>query len=108
MSSKEELPTEFKPGWKFSSQYTMDKTKKRLDAALSLYKKNYNNGPPKKSEENKSKHFVYIRSERKDPKEHRHKLAPVIEGPFEADKLKATKSLSKKRIKLSKEYYNQL
>ena len=46
------------------------------------YKRNYDNRLRKQSEKIQEDDYVYLRVERRDEREHRHKLAAVAEGPY--------------------------
>lgn len=59
----------------------MKKTIERLKKAQSRYKSTYDTHLRKHAEVNKVDDYLYLRIERSDPNEHRHKLAPVAKGP---------------------------
>ena len=86
MPTNEEPQGDFKKKWKHWLQDTMSKTKEQLQKAQARYKKNYDKRLRKQSEVIREDDYVYLRVERKNPKDHRHKLAPVVEGPFRVTK----------------------
>ena len=85
--SREEPTGNFKRKWKHWLVDTMKKTKERLDKAKARYEKNYDARLRNQSEVIHEDDYVFLRVERKNPKDHRHKLAPVAEGPFQVTKV---------------------
>ena len=68
---------------------TLRETGDRLRKTQERYKKNYDQRLRKQSEIIKEDDFVYLRVERRDENETRHKLAAVAEGPYKV--LEATR-----------------
>ena len=86
MPTTEEPRGDFKQKWKHWLQDTMLKTKERLTKAQARYKKNFDARLRKQRENITVDDYVYLRVERKDPTEHRHKLAAIAEGPYRVTK----------------------
>ena len=84
--SKVTRPKAFKEKWKRWLQDTLSNAKKRLDSAQARAKRNYDRRLRKQKETIQEGDFVYLRVERKNAADHRHKLAPVAEGPFRVTK----------------------
>jgi len=82
MPTKEEPQGDFKRKWKHWLQETMHRTRTRLLKSQERYKRNYDSRLRKQVEVVKQGDYVFLRVERKNPKDHRHKLAPIAEGPF--------------------------
>lgn len=74
MHSREQQKGELKRRWKHWIQDTLKKTKDRLEKVQVRYKKKY--------DAIHEDDYVHLRVERKNPKEHRHKLAPIAEGRY--------------------------
>ena len=60
-------------------------TKAHLAKAQARYKRNYDARLRRENTVIKSDDWVYIRVERRDAKEHRHKLSAVAEDPYRVD-----------------------
>ncbi len=71
-----------KQHWKQWLQKALTETRERLRKAQERYKKNYDERLRRQSETIKPEDFIYLRVERRDENETRHKLAAVAEGPF--------------------------
>ena len=80
--TKEEPQDDFKREWKHWLQETMNRTRTRLIKSQERYKRNYDSRLRKQVEVVKQGDYVFLQVERKNPKYHRHKLAPIAEGPF--------------------------
>lgn len=65
----------------------MVKTKELLTKAQARYKKNDDFRLLKQCEVIHLDDYVYLRVERKDPNEHRHKLPPIAKGPWKVIKV---------------------
>ena len=83
---REDKHPDFKRKWKHWLQETMHRTKKRLAQAQARYKRDYDRRLRRQDETIQAGDHVYLRVERKNAKDHRHKLAPVAEGPYRVSK----------------------
>jgi len=72
----------FKAKWKTWLQKAIAETKDKLIAAQQRYKRNYDKKLRRNSETIEADDFVFLRVERRDPNETRHKLAPIADGPY--------------------------
>ncbi len=88
--SIERTPAEAKSQWKAWLGKALSEAKGRLERAQARYKKNYDARLRRQSERIKKNDYVYVRVERRDEKEHRHKLAAVAEGPYRVIETKDT------------------
>ena len=75
-------PQEARIKWKEWLEKALSGAKNRLMKAQQRYKRNYDARLRKQNETIKKNDHVYLRVERRDENEHRHKLAAVAEGPF--------------------------
>lgn len=80
----------------------MKKTKEQLDKPQVRYKKNYDSRLRMQSEVINVDDYVYPRVERKNPKDHRHKLALVEEGPSKVVNVDDNTVVIERRTCLSK------
>ena len=83
---KEEPRGDFKKQWKHWLVDTMAKTRERLTKAQARYKKSYDARLRIQRENINVGDHVYLRVERRNPDEHRQKLAPIAEGPYKVNK----------------------
>lgn len=89
-------------------KYTMKNKNERLDKAQARYKKNYDERLRKQSEVIHGGDFLYLKVEQKNPKDHRHKLAQTIEGPYKVNEVdNNTVFLLKRRSGPSKKYHGR-
>ena len=75
-------PLDFKHKWKKWLTKVIPETQQKLQKAQERYKKNFDKRIRKTTETIKPGDQIFLRIERKDEKETRHKLAPIAEGPF--------------------------
>lgn len=96
MTSREEPKGHVRSMWKNWLQDTLKKAKDLLDKDQARYKKNYNARLRKKSEVIHEEYYVYLRVERKNRNDHRHKLAPVSKEPDKVAKFDDSTVIIKK------------
>ena len=75
-------PLESRSKWKQWLARTVKEAKDKLMKTQERYKRNYDTRLRKQSETIKMDDYVYLRVERRDENEHRHKLAAVAQGPY--------------------------
>ena len=80
--SEPQTAADFKNKWKANLQQTLATARKKLLETQARYKRNYDNRLRRTNTIIKPDDFVFLRVERRDDKETRHKLAPIAEGPF--------------------------
>lgn len=85
--SREDPKGDLKRKKKHWLQDTVTKTKELHDKAQARYMKNYDASLRKQSAFILEKDYMYLRVERKNHKDHLHKLALVAEGPSEVIKI---------------------
>lgn len=73
--------TEFKQKWKSGLEKTLGEAGKLLEAAQNRYKRNYDK-IRRETEEIFPGHYVFLRFEKKDDKDHRRKLENIAEGSY--------------------------
>ena len=73
---------DFKSKWKAWLEKALTETRDPLSKAQERYKRNYDRRLRRDLENIKAGDFVFLRVERKDDKETRHKLAPIADGPY--------------------------
>ena len=88
MPSKASTRQDFKRQWKHWLRDTLSTTKQRLDVAQARYKRNYDRRLRRQAEKIQVDDHVFLRVERKNLHDHRHKLAAVAEGPFRVKEAK--------------------
>lgn len=83
--------------------------KKRLGAAQKTYKNNYDGRLKKQARKIEMDDFLYLRVERKDPKQHLRELTIVSEGPYQVTDVDShtlvienTRSLGPKIVKFTR------
>ena len=81
-------PREFKRRWRNWLVQTIATTRSKLQSAQQRYRRNYDERLRLHGERIKIGDHVYLRVERKEEKQTRHKLAPVAEGPFKVKDVK--------------------
>ena len=84
--------TDFKTKWKAWLEKALTETRAKLKAAQDRYKRNYDRRLRRDNETIKPEDSVYLRVERRDEAETRHKLAPIAKGPY---RVKAVDNRSK-------------
>ena len=75
-------PIQERQRWKQWLQKALVETKERLRRTQERYKRNYDARLRRQSETIKSNDYIYLRVERRDENETRHKLAAVADGPY--------------------------
>ena len=75
-------PQEARIKWKEWLEKALADAKDMLTKAQQRYKRNYDARLRRHRENIKKNDYVYLRVDRRDEKEHWHKLAAVAEGPF--------------------------
>ena len=76
----------FKEKWKARLKNALLESLKKLQAAQEPYKRNYDNRMRRAAEKINSDDQVYLRVERRDEKETRHKIAPIAQVPRQGSK----------------------
>ena len=82
MPTREELQGDFKRKWNYWLQETMHRTRRRLLKSQQRYKRNYDARVRNQAGVVKKGDYVFLRVERKNPKDHRHNLALIVDGPY--------------------------
>ena len=86
---KKSSPDEARDKWRHRLSRTLREARDKLDRIQARYKRNYDNRLRKQREHINDDDQVYLRKERRDEREHRHKFAAVADGPFKV--IKATR-----------------
>ena len=84
-SRKEQTPKEARDTWKSWLKSTLQTAKGKLDQAQARYKRNYDARLRRQTEKIVPDDWVFLRVERRDEREHRHKLAAVADGPYKVN-----------------------
>lgn len=79
----------FKEKWKSCIVKAIADTTDKLQAAQARYKRSFDKRLCKQLEETRQADHVFLRVERKDDKDRRHKLAPIADGPFQVKSVDA-------------------
>ena len=75
-------PRETRDTWKSWLEKALREAKGKLEQAQARYKRNYDARLRRQNEKIEPDNWFYLRVERRDEREHRHKLAAVAEGPY--------------------------
>ena len=82
-----ETPREYKHKWKAWLARAIPETQEKLRKAQERYKRAFDKRLRKQTEEINAGDEVFLRVERKDDQDTRHKLAPIADGPFPVKKV---------------------
>ena len=73
---------DYKTRWKAWLEKTLSEASAKLRSSQDRYKRNYHKRLRKDREVINPGLYVFLRTEKKDNKDSRHKLAPLAEGPY--------------------------